>query len=269
VTSNFAADPPRRGASRRRRSALHPGHDRAHLQRRAAERQPEVDLRRDLLARFSVSEDDDAAGLLALAAPVSLTRRRSASRRARQRRQSRPEAGALDQLRRDAGVVLRAACAGCGCVFYMDLTQLRRLRERAQELHDLQQRQPGGALVPYDLTIPINTSGKVKGVELAYEQPLFGNFGVGANYTYADGHESGGGPLVGTSRNTYNLCGYYEDDRFNARLAYTYRSKFYSGLDRQTAFSQDAIGSLSASLGYVSTTTSASPSTRTTSTTRS
>src|SRR4029079_5843284 len=70
------------------------------------------------------------------------------------------------------------------------------------------------------------------------------------NYTYADGHETGGGPLVGTSRSTYNLSAYYEDERVNARLAYTYRLKFFSGLDRNTAFSQDAIGSLSASLGY-------------------
>jgi iron complex outermembrane receptor protein len=37
---------------------------------------------------------------------------------------------------------------------------------------------------------------------------------------------------------------------FNARLSYSYRSAFYSGLDRETAFSQAATGSLSASLGY-------------------
>ena len=33
-------------------------------------------------------------------------------------------------------------------------------------------------------------------------------------------------------------------------MAYTYRSAFFSGLDRNTAFSQDAIGTLSASLEY-------------------
>jgi iron complex outermembrane receptor protein len=37
---------------------------------------------------------------------------------------------------------------------------------------------------------------------------------------------------------------------FNARVGYTYRSAFFSGLDRSTAFSQDAIGTLSAALGY-------------------
>jgi iron complex outermembrane receptor protein len=55
---------------------------------------------------------------------------------------------------------------------------------------------------------------------------------------------------VGTSRHTYNLSGYYEDDKFNARIAYNFRTKFYSGLDRNTAFSQDDTDSLSASLGY-------------------
>jgi len=33
-------------------------------------------------------------------------------------------------------------------------------------------------------------------------------------------------------------------------VAYTYRSAFYSGLDRNTAFSQAAIGTLAASLNY-------------------
>src|SRR5205814_7721722 len=56
--------------------------------------------------------------------------------------------------------------------------------------------------------------------------------------------------LVGTSKNTYNLNGYFENKQFSARVAYTYRSAFFTGLDRNTAFSQDAIGSLTASLQY-------------------
>jgi iron complex outermembrane recepter protein len=56
--------------------------------------------------------------------------------------------------------------------------------------------------------------------------------------------------VVGASKNTYNVSGYYEDDKWNARLNYTYRSDFYSGLDRNTAFSQAAVGTVSASLGF-------------------
>ena len=55
---------------------------------------------------------------------------------------------------------------------------------------------------------------------------------------------------MGNSRHTYNVNGYYEDAHFSARVAYTYRSAFYSGLDRSSAFTQDAIGTLSASFGY-------------------
>ena len=115
---------------------------------------------------------------------------------------------------------------------------------------------PDGADVPYVLTVPVNAEGRVQGVELSYQQAINENFGFAANYTYADGEQTslvttGDDRLVGTSKNTYNVSGYYEDDRFNARVTYTYRSEFFSGLDRNTAFSQDEIGSLAASLGYI------------------
>jgi iron complex outermembrane receptor protein len=55
---------------------------------------------------------------------------------------------------------------------------------------------------------------------------------------------------VGTSKQTFNAVGFYENKSFSARVAYNYRSSFYSGLDRSTAFTQGGIGTLSASLGY-------------------
>jgi iron complex outermembrane receptor protein len=114
---------------------------------------------------------------------------------------------------------------------------------------------PGGQVVPYLLTVPVNASGLVQGVELAYQQSFGDHFGAAANVTYTDGHQTsainnGDDRLVGTSKNTYNVSGFYEDTHFSARVAYTYRSAFFSGLDRNTAFSQDAIGSLAASFGY-------------------
>ena len=63
-------------------------------------------------------------------------------------------------------------------------------------------------------------------------------------------YRDGGGDLVGTSKNTYNVGGYYETECFSARLNYTYRSDFFSGLDRLTAFSQAGSGNLSGSIGY-------------------
>ena len=99
-------------------------------------------------------------------------------------------------------------------------------------------------------TALLTTQGFRDSIEIAYEQPILDNFGFALNYTYADGKEKGGGPLVGTSKNTFNASAFYEDAHFNARISYTYRSSFFSGLDRSTAFYQDDVGNLAASLGY-------------------
>ncbi|QDH71454.1 TonB-dependent receptor [Marilutibacter alkalisoli] len=109
---------------------------------------------------------------------------------------------------------------------------------------------PDGVLIDYDLSVPVGTGAKVKGIELAWEAPIGEYFGAFANYTYADGETDDGSPMLGTSKNTYNLGAYFENDLFSARVNYTYRSEFYSGLDRASAFYQDEIDSLSASLGW-------------------
>ncbi|UMR31099.1 TonB-dependent receptor [Massilia sp. MB5] len=102
----------------------------------------------------------------------------------------------------------------------------------------------------YQITSPFNTSGKNKGVELSYQQPLFGNFGTLINYTYADGKLDDGGELINSSKNTYNLTGYYEDARLSARLAYNYRSTYKAGVDRGASQHVKGMGNLAASLNY-------------------
>jgi iron complex outermembrane receptor protein len=100
----------------------------------------------------------------------------------------------------------------------------------------------------YLVSIPVNVNGNLKGVELNYIQPIGKNFGIQLNYTYADGHSSGGTylynpdgtpgnniaagnrPLFGTSKNTANASIYFENAHWNARINYTYRSKFYDGM---------------------------------------
>lgn len=49
----------------------------------------------------------------------------------------------------------------------------------------------------YTISSPINSSGYVQGVELSWQQPFWDDFGIIANYTYADGADNNGGPLVG------------------------------------------------------------------------
>jgi iron complex outermembrane recepter protein len=112
-----------------------------------------------------------------------------------------------------------------------------------------------GQAVPYQLTVPVNAKGRVQGAELSYQQSISDYFGLQANYTYADGKQTslvtnGDDRLVGTSKNTYSASAYFENTKFSARVSYSWRSAFFSGLDRNSAFSQDDIGALAASLQY-------------------
>lgn len=104
------------------------------------------------------------------------------------------------------------------------------------------------ALAEYQITSPFNTSGTNKGVELSYQQPLGQNFGFLANYTYADGELDGGGELLNSSKRTYNLTGYFENERFSARLAYNFRSAYKAGVDRGASQHVDDMPSLAGSI---------------------
>lgn len=105
----------------------------------------------------------------------------------------------------------------------------------------------------YTITSPFNSSGHDEGLEVSWQQPLWGGFGVDANYTYASGVDSSGGPLVGDSKNTANLSGYFENNWLSARLSYNYRSKMLVGLDRSSAENQNAYNTVDASVQFTIT----------------
>jgi iron complex outermembrane receptor protein len=209
------------------------------------------DLSDDLLLRFAASKTMTRADYSALAGPISLTPP-AAPGALGSGSGSNPNLKPVRSTNFDSSVEWYFAPRSLlsASVFYMDLTNYIGLGHVTGTFKTFNQAFPDGFDAQYVLTVPVNSSGSVKGFELAWEQPFFDNFGISANYTYADGSEEGGGPLVGTSKNTYNIGGYFENEHFNARLQYTYRSSFFSGLDRSTAFYQDSIGNLSASLGW-------------------
>ena len=142
--------------------------------------------------------------------------------------------------------------------FYMDLHDYISYGSVLATYKNFNVTYPNGYEAPYDVTVPINADGRVYGASVNYQQPITEYFGIQANYTYADGVQTSnvtgasgtGDALVGTSKNTYNLIAYYETAKFTARVAYSFRSAFYSGLDRSTAFFQNDVGYLSATLGY-------------------
>jgi iron complex outermembrane recepter protein len=81
----------------------------------------------------------------------------------------------------------------------------------------------------YTVTSRIGIGARLKGAEAALELPIGAGFGVTANVTYVDAKDAVDVDLLGTSKTTYNLVGYYEDARFSARLAYNHRSDYAIG----------------------------------------
>jgi iron complex outermembrane receptor protein len=140
--------------------------------------------------------------------------------------------------------------------FYMNLHDYVTYGTTRKSFFTFSNQCPTGCYLPYDVTVPINANGRVYGAEFSYQQPIARYFGVILNYTYADGKQTsqlppnGNDRLVGTSKNTGNAIAYFETARFGVRVAYNYRSAFYSGLDRNSAFSQGAIGTLDASFNW-------------------
>ncbi|HMN46603.1 MAG TPA: TonB-dependent receptor [Povalibacter sp.] len=110
-------------------------------------------------------------------------------------------------------------------------------------------------LEEYLVSVPVNSNGQVTGLELVYEQPIGDLFGFNANYTYADGKTAhtwadGSNNLVGTSKDTYNVGAYFENDMFGVRANYTYRTAFLIGLSGANPYYQDDFGTLSVTLSY-------------------
>jgi len=131
-------------------------------------------------------------------------------------------------------------------VFYMDLSSFVAFAASQQLLNNNTLHK----VSLYSIAAPVNTKAKNRGIELGYQQPLAGGFGFNANATFSSGHTADGGELYGSSKFTGNAEAYYENDRFSARLAYTYRSKYLVGLVQAVPQHDAGVGSLAMSLNY-------------------
>lgn len=216
-----------------------------------------IDLSPDLIARFAAAETMTRADYSALAgnvtfgAPPAGTTPGAAT-------VGNPDLKPVRSTNLDAGLEWYFAKRSLlsATAFYMDLRNYIGYSSKPLTELSFGNQTPYGAFLNYLASYPINAQGRVDGIELAYQQALTEHWGVAANYTYADGKQTSAVPpggddrLVGTSKNTYNINGYYEDAHFSARVAWNYRSAYFDGLDRSTAFSEDSIGYLTASLAY-------------------
>ena len=217
-----------------------------------------LDLTKDLVARFAAAQTMTRPDYSALSGPIALgAGPQNPGDPPGSGSGSNPDLKPIKSDNVDAGLEWYFAPRSLlsASVFYMKLKDYVTFGTVTKEFATFNTAHPNGFLAPYILTVPVNADGRVTGFEVAYQQALTRNFGVAANYTYADGKQTslvtnGDDRLVGTSKNTFNVSGYYETSHFSARVAYTYRSEFFSGLDRNTAFSQGRVGTLAASLGY-------------------
>jgi len=100
--------------------------------------------------------------------------------------------------------------------------------------------QPGDPLIEWNVSTVDNAQqGKVWGWEFQL-QHMFGDtgFGVQANATLVSGDVKVDRDAVDLQfalpglSDSYNLIGFYEDDRFSARLAWNWRDEFVSGFDQ-------------------------------------
>ena len=105
------------------------------------------------------------------------------------------------------------------------------------------------------VSLPTNGGGgEVSGVEFAvlenftFLNGFWSNFGVQANYTYSDSETTTTDPVTGIdlqlpslSRHTANASLFYDDGKWSSRLAWTYRTGFFVGIQNNNAiFSNQA-----------------------------
>jgi len=115
----------------------------------------------------------------------------------------------------------------------------------------------------YQLTSPTNGGqATIKGVELAYQHLFkglpapFDGLGFLANYTYTDTEATYSPTLkdemVNVAKNSFNVTGFYEKDRFAARASYSWVDDVLQDVGGVglSALNDSAFGSLDASVSY-------------------
>jgi iron complex outermembrane receptor protein len=208
------------------------------------------DLQKNLLLRFSAAETMARPDYSALGGTVTLTDLTLTGNG------GNPDLKPITAAVYDAALEWYYGPTSVAAVslFYDDLSSYVTFGNHTEIFQDQFLSKPGAPVFkPYTISSPVNTTGTVKGIELQDQQPLPYGFGFQVNATFIDDSDANGKPLVGTSKVTYNLIGYYENSWFNARLAYTYRSHYFVGLDRGADETQAGYGELDASANFIVT----------------
>ncbi len=79
---------------------------------------------------------------------------------------------------------------------------------------------------PFFINSSSQQGAKIQGFEVQFERPIYGGFGVQANFSRAKTKVDDGRPMVGASDKAANVGVYFENDTFSARLVYNYRGRY-------------------------------------------
>ncbi|PZQ28381.1 MAG: TonB-dependent receptor [Stenotrophomonas acidaminiphila] len=134
-----------------------------------------------------------------------------------------------------------------GTVFYKDVSNYI-LSTTSPEVHFNQSTNTDTTFI---ISRPRNAgSARVQGFSAAFQQSFENGFGLLANYTYADAEADNGDQLPFNSESQVNLSPFFEGERFSARVTYSWRSKYYTQVDRGNYLVTDDYDSLDASLSF-------------------
>lgn len=131
--------------------------------------------------------------------------------------------------------------------FYKDISNYILQRTGPEQYFNQSQNR----VTTYQISRPTNAgSADVKGVSIAYQQNYAHGFGLLANYTYADGQGQGGAALPYNSKHQVNISPFYEQGPIALRATYTWRSKYFTGVDRGDEMFVRAVETLDVSGTY-------------------
>ncbi|MCL1138940.1 TonB-dependent receptor [Shewanella pneumatophori] len=99
---------------------------------------------------------------------------------------------------------------------------------------------PGSGVDSWDIETYVDgQGGRIEGIEFQLQHDMGNGFGGVVNYTFAEAtadasnYVDGNDVFSDSSKHTANVVGYYENDSFTARAAYTWRSEY---MIRETGF---------------------------------
>ena len=109
----------------------------------------------------------------------------------------------------------------------------------------------------FQITKPTNgDTAEVTGLEIAWVQYLENGLGYQLNYTFADSTATAANGTVtsleNVSENTYNLSGFFENDRISTRLSYNFRGDYVRAAEGLQGFPEivDSYGQLDFTASY-------------------